>query len=270
MHKPTQPIEYLEELIPVLVDPVEHAPVEVRRYQEQVVGLISTKGDVYEVRNNIPMMVPNMNRSGIPPKLVKAWTALQDKELEDYAKTSIGVFSVDGNEIAIRMAKMMKNAGMRGRCLDIGCGVLPTPAYMSGQDDVRFIGVDPFLGNNDRDFPFVQAIGEFLPFKDHVFDGAMFASTIDHHMDPRQALREALRVLKREGRLYIWYTNKKMSMAYLRWKMSAKPKQFDAHHQWAFTDKSMRVMVEECGFKANGSLPLGDGTSKLLIASVSG
>ena len=52
------------------------------------------------------------------------------------------------------------------RCLDIGCGTLPRPAYMI--EETEWAGIDPLDG--ERDFEFVQSDAENIPFEDSIFD----------------------------------------------------------------------------------------------------
>jgi len=47
-----------------------------------------------------------------------------------------------------------------GLTLDVGCGALALPVYMAASSGcAEWIGVDPFLGDAARQFPFVQGVG---------------------------------------------------------------------------------------------------------------
>lgn len=277
LRNPYQPPEFLTELLDILVDPMTHAPLEPNVREGNISSLQTGVGEeatTYRVVNNIPHMVPDLEKEGSRPEVVAAWQMLQKRELDQYIKTSVGTFSVDGNPVPVHVGKSICNSGLKGRCLDIGCGVLPLPAYMCSNGNIRFFGIDPLIGKEDRDFPFVQALGEHIPFKDRTFEGALFASTIDHQLSPMAALLEARRVLRHHGRLFIWYADKGHSMRYLRWKWDTskkmKPKMFDEHHMWGFNEKGMRSIVKKAGFIVNGVLPLPDGSSRLLIATKHG
>ena len=50
---------------------------------------------------------------------------------------------------------------------------------------------------------FAAAVGEHLPFRDNAFDLVVMDQVIEHVSDQRRVLREALRVLKPAGALYI-------------------------------------------------------------------
>ncbi|HWB07049.1 MAG TPA: class I SAM-dependent methyltransferase [Verrucomicrobiales bacterium] len=88
--------------------------------------------------------------------------------------------------------------------LDVGCGPQKLPSYGAGQGD-RFVGIDPLPGATDRSFHFVQAIAEYLPFRDGTFDRILFGTSLDHFLNPQRALREARRALKPDGWVCIWY-----------------------------------------------------------------
>jgi len=92
-----------------------------------------------------------------------------------------------------------------GLVLDVGCGPQARPTYFTFHSDgTRFFGIDPLLGDCPGDYPQFRALGEFLPFRDRVFDHVVFATSLDHFIDPGRALREAERVCKLAGEIDIW------------------------------------------------------------------
>jgi SAM-dependent methyltransferase len=92
---------------------------------------------------------------------------------------------------------------LQGIVLDVGCGVQALPSYGRGLEG-RLVGVDPLRGQRNREFMFVEAIAEYLPFRDRTFDSVLFATSIDHVLVPQLAAAEAHRVLKTGGRVCIW------------------------------------------------------------------
>ena len=92
---------------------------------------------------------------------------------------------------------------LKGLVLDIGCGPQALPSYAEGLAE-RFVGVDPLRGSGPRAFAFAQAIAEYLPFRDNVFDRVLFATSLDHVLSPELALAEARRVAKSGGMLCLW------------------------------------------------------------------
>jgi ubiquinone/menaquinone biosynthesis C-methylase UbiE len=92
---------------------------------------------------------------------------------------------------------------LSGRVLDIGCGPQKhQPLYT--RRAAEFIGIDPLSGSPEREFTFFVALGEAIPFCDNIFDNVVFCSSLDHMLDFRLALREALRVAKPRGSVRIW------------------------------------------------------------------
>lgn len=89
--------------------------------------------------------------------------------------------------------------------LDIGCGNgryggtnYEESKYSYVNYNCRYIGIDPLFGEN-RNFPFVQSVAEYLPFKSNIFDTVIMATSMDHFMDLDIALSECKRVLKPRG-----------------------------------------------------------------------
>lgn len=100
----------------------------------------------------------------------------------------------------IRAIKKVTPASGRG--LEIGVGTARFASILS----VKF-GLDPSLNMlkvaREREVQVVQGVGEFLPFKDESFHFVLIVVTMCFVSDPRKVLREAARVLKREGVLIL-------------------------------------------------------------------
>ena len=79
----------------------------------------------------------------------------------------------------------MRSGG--GLFLDVGCGTVSEPTYMEAcKDSVSWIGIDPVVGESNRSFPFVQGLGEYLPFRSGVFDGALLSLVLSNLLNPLQ------------------------------------------------------------------------------------
>lgn len=118
------------------------------------------------------------------------------------------------------------------KCLDVGCGILPRPAYMI--EGIEWTGIDPQGGK--REFEFIQADGENIPFNDDTFDAILFATSIDHLKDPAQTITEVRGVLKPGGYVIIWLTLRPVKK-YLKWVKGGG--WYNELHPQAFTEDSL-------------------------------
>jgi SAM-dependent methyltransferase len=243
-----QPAEYLEALLGILVCPLDGSSLTVIRDAcDRVVALRWRNGE-YPVVDNIPRMIPNLGERGDRP--LALWRERQEQMWHDYQEGDKGVFSQE-DEITGYIGDIIAQAG-EGLCLDVGCGVLPLPGYMAASSSqVQWIGIDPFFGDAARHFPFAQALGEYLPFRDDAFDGVLYGSTIYHQMDPIQSLARTRRAMKPNGRLYIWYEPRKIDGRYILWRARQAlglPCNFSQSYRWAFTRKSLLTLLKRGGW----------------------
>ncbi len=212
-----QSAAYLATLLEILACPIDPAsPVTpIRGSDDQVVALRSQNGE-YPVVDNVPRMIPPLLAG--TDRNQALWQEHQQQRWQDYQEGKRSFFS-EGDEKTQYLAEIIAQAG-RGLFLDVGCGVLPSPGYMTASgSDVNWIGIDPLLGDVARHFPFVQGVGEYLPFQDYTFDGVLYASTIYHQEDPRRSLQRARRVIRPHGKLYVWYEADRIDRRYLAWKI---------------------------------------------------
>jgi SAM-dependent methyltransferase len=97
------------------------------------------------------------------------------------------------------------------RVLNVGCGTggFTAPAVAAG---ARVHGVDSSHEAARiaaaRGAPTAQALAETLPFRDASFDVVYCFSTLEHVGDAAAALREMLRVVTHDGRLYLHTPNR--------------------------------------------------------------
>jgi SAM-dependent methyltransferase len=106
---------------------------------------------------------------------------------------------------------------MCGDVLDVG-GAYGFVVKQAGLDPDRYISIDPIDMNWSRlreyehinahysicqDVPRIRGFAEFLPFADASFDFVHMRSCLDHFANPKLALMEAFRVLRRDGRLVV-------------------------------------------------------------------
>jgi len=112
------------------------------------------------------------------------WQKLQDNGLASYEHAPDENLSVGKRRDAQAYATFCHLDGCM--TLDVGCGPQRLPSYGAGQGR-RFVGIDPLPGVEERDFHFVQAIAEYLPFRDGVFDRVLFDTSLDHFLNPQRA-----------------------------------------------------------------------------------
>jgi len=213
----SQLAEYLESLLEMLACPLDNSiPLSaVRNTAGEVVALSSSDAE-YPVVHNVPCLIPELGRGARGD--LPLWQAHQKKMWQEYQAGEPGVFTGESNEIGRHVGEIIAGSGC-GLCLDVGCGARPWPVYMaSSSERVRWIGVDPFFGDAARRFPFVQGLGEYLPFRRGVFGGALYASTIYHQLDPQRSLRRVRSVLRPMGKVFVWYTASRSRRRYWTWR----------------------------------------------------
>jgi len=245
-----QPAEYLESLLDCLACPLDNSVSlsAVRDAAGEIVALRSRDAE-YRVVHNVPCLVPELGKGAGGD--LPLWRAHQKKMWREYQDGVEGIFTSEGNTMGRDVGEIIARSGGR-LCLDVGCGALAWPVYMAASSErVEWIGVDPFLGDAARQFPFVQGLGEYLPFLPEVFDGALYASTIYHQLEPRRSLRRVRSVLKPMGKLFVWYTASRVGPKYFVWRglrALGFARRYNEDYQWAFTPKSLRTLLEGAGF----------------------
>ena len=167
---------------------------------------------------------------------IQKWEELQNKCLQNYGeeKNPVGRFSYNGLKGAENLGNILNEIIANESCLDIGCGLLPLPYYMEVADKVNFCGVDPYDEGVERNFEFVCAVAEELPFGDDSFDNILFATSLDHLYDPTLAITETKRVLRDGGLVIVW--------------TALLGEAGDAHHPLGYSDESIRVLFKEFKF----------------------
>jgi uncharacterized protein YbaR (Trm112 family) len=94
-------------------------------------------------------------------------------------------------------------------CMEIGCGITGAIHYL---DNAKYtIGIDPLCSQckqlysleNTQATPHITGVGEHLPIKSNSIDSVFIYGVLDHCINPEKVMKEASRVLKNGGRIYI-------------------------------------------------------------------
>lgn len=159
------------------------------------------------------------------------WKMSQDRSYANYNKTKDpkGVFSHNEHKQAIRLGEILPKHMTGLSCLDIGCGMLPKPVYMS--NGIEWSGIDPNHDGCKKEFDFIVGKAEYLPYKDNSFDGVLFATSLDHCLDIRKAISEAIRVSRKYIILWQFVV---AEITYNEWKESGN--WFNKDHRWCFSN----------------------------------
>jgi len=108
---------------------------------------------------------------------------------------------------ALKKIKFLKRLNFSAEYLflDIGCYQGDYSRYLNKTAGIRGVGIDISQScvNYSRKADsgknlYVVADAEDLPFKDEIFGGVLFISSLEHSPDPKKSISEAFRVLKRE------------------------------------------------------------------------
>jgi SAM-dependent methyltransferase len=251
---------HLDFLLEYLACPIDNSVrlTPVRDHDGAVIALKSDDRE-YPVIDRVPCLIPDPG--GARDASHTLWQKLQNAAWREYQSGHEGVFSAEDDPMGCSVGRIIGQSEA-GLFLDVGCGPLPLPAYMaSSKSTITWIGVDPFFGDAARRYPFVQGLGEYLPFRRQVFDGVLFAGVIDHVIDPLQALQRARGIIKPRGKLFIWYGLRHVDLRYIVWKIMRRlglAWRYNENHQWAFTHRTLRAFLKSAGFAIEEVISLCD------------
>jgi SAM-dependent methyltransferase len=246
----TQPEKFLELLLAYLACPLGHKTqlIPVRNNTGQVIAIRSNDRE-YQVINNVPCMIPEVGEK--KKGAFNRWEKLLTNWWQAFGSQPEDEPSVEDDPVAGYIGNMIGRSG-GGLFLDVGCGTTSLPPTMEAcKDTVKWIGIDPVIGEGVRRFPFLQGLGEYLPFRSDVFDGALFSLVLSNLLDPLQALRQTRRTLKCGGKVYIKYYVTPVDARYTIWKSMRTlglTWPYNEFYQWAFTNRSVKTLLRKAGF----------------------
>lgn len=149
---------------------------------------------------------PDFFLSSLNPDLWLKYKSMQLNGFLSYHLLTEASCSTSSNQTAKRFANFILSLKIpfRSKVLDVGCGTLPLPHYLSPfRNYSRLWGLDPF--NSRFKGNFVLGSIERTPFKNSFFDIAVCATSIDHFFDLTLGVKELARIIKQGGFLLIWH-----------------------------------------------------------------
>jgi ubiquinone/menaquinone biosynthesis C-methylase UbiE len=139
--------------------------------------------------------------------------------------------------------------------LDLGCGTGWTLRYAANRGHGEFYGVDISSTMIERaqaksrgyaNLHFYKSRVEELPFDDEVFDVVISSYAFHHFSNPEKALREANRVLKQNGKLYILDMTANNAFTRLVDRFARK---IEAAHVKSYSTREFQALFERAGLR---------------------
>ena len=131
--------------------------------------------------------------------------------------------------------------GLSGTVVDIGCGYMPYKSLVLNHVE-RYIGLD--LKENTYSKPDLEWDGRTMPLDDNSIDCALAMEVLEHCPEPAQVMREALRVLKPGGLLFL-------TVPFL-WPLHSVP-----NDEYRYTPFALERILRNSGFEQIKLKPLG-------------
>jgi 2-polyprenyl-3-methyl-5-hydroxy-6-metoxy-1,4-benzoquinol methylase len=97
------------------------------------------------------------------------------------------------------------SSSIKGKTLDVGCNSGILHGYLSEKHEDLF-GIDSVVTNYKDNV--ARGVGEYMPFKDEVFDSVVGGEIIEHLKNPEVFIGECFRILKSKGRIILTTPNK--------------------------------------------------------------
>jgi len=135
----------------------------------------------------------------------QTWQQLQDNGMVSYQSDPEHNLAVGTRKDSQDFAKFCHCSGL---VLDVGCGPQSWPSYFKRTEETIYVGIDPLVQDVPGEFLKLKGLAEFLPFRARVFDHVLFATSVDHFVDPLAALKAAARVCKSTGEIDVWLGEK--------------------------------------------------------------
>lgn len=112
------------------------------------------------------------------------------------------------NFIETQLEKNKKN-----KILDIGCGLMELPGYLNFEEieKMDLYGLEPIESSKFKG-KLITGCSEFIPLEDKSMDVVIFATSIDHVCSIEDSINEVKRLLKKDGKVFIWMSDNQKSI----------------------------------------------------------
>lgn len=152
--------------------------------------------------------------------------------------------------------------GKKGRMLDIGCG-RGESLVAAKEDGWEAVGLEPSedfvkFGREELGVDVQQGFLEHTDFPDASFDVIIMNAVLEHLYNPMEVLREARRLLRKGGLIFINVPNEaglffKVGRLFYRlcgrsWCLNLSPT-FEPYHVAGFSPATLRYAFEKAGFE---------------------
>jgi SAM-dependent methyltransferase len=139
------------------------------------------------------------------PKQYPRWRVCFENAKLTYQLEPRGSISLPDLDYVIEFKEFIdRHVPIDKRILDVGCGSLPLPGYLTDRIPELVHGVDVIDYSDSFAGKFHHAPAEFLPHHDGTFDAVTVGTSLDHTINLNKAFSEIHRVLKRCGCAVIW------------------------------------------------------------------
>lgn len=146
------------------------------------------------------------------------------------------------NRIVERHLRDMAAKYLRGRLIDIGCGIKPYRTLLAPHVQ-EHVGVDHEESLHDRSAVDLTGTAYSIPAPDGSFDSALCTAVLEHLEEPEHAIRECWRVLK-PGGVAIY-------AAPFIWHLHEEPRDF-----YRYSEHGLKYLFEKTGFEILELRPL--------------
>lgn len=179
----------------------------------------------------------------------------------DYYQTGVrnNFFQRIWHKHKIKLARSLIKDFKYNKCLDIGCASgFMISKIAAFKPNARYFGIDIYdkaIAFAKKTYPhinFKEASASKLPFKSNSFDLVVCYETIEHVEDPKDCLREARRVLKKDGMFILSMDSGSFLFRIVWWIWeNSKGKAWRGAHLHPFHHEELEGLIKKAGFKIN-------------------